>query len=350
MTYSLSSFIPRLSMRRVLPPLLGISLILFFSAILLNKFQTASAATATNIVISEIQANGAITSEDFIELYNPTSSDINLGDMRLVKRTADGATDTDIVVFLAADVIKAHGYYLWCNTSLSSTLTCDKTSTDTVSNNNSVGLRNEPANTGALVDAVSFGTVTNTLGEGTSLTVPTASTSVERKANPSSNNSSMGSGGVDEFMGNAEDTNNNTSDFVGRATPQPQNSTSAAEPIGTPSVTPSLTPTVTLIPTNSPSPTQIPSVTPSPTLIPSTTPSPTTAPSVSPSPTTIPSVTVSPTSIPSPTPIPSISPPPPIPTPKVIFSGSNFVCALHYRPLKFFNKIIFIPFARCTYP
>ena len=318
-------------MRRVLPPLLCISLILFFSAIIFNKFQTVSAAVATNVVISEIQASGAASTEDFIELYNPTSSDINLGDMRLVKRTADGATDTDIVVFSASDVIPAHGFYLWCNSSIAATLVCDKSSTDTVSNNNSVGLRNEPTNTGALVDAVSFGTVTNTLGEEASFTIPTASTSVERKANSTSTEASMGSGGADELLGNGEDTNNNASDFVSRSTPQPQNSASSVEPIGSPSITPSITPTVTvtITPTSSPSPTDIPSVTPSPTI----------------------TVTVSPTVTVGPTPsvTPSASPTPPVPTPKVIFSGPNFTCALHYRSLKFFNKIIYIPFGHCTY-
>lgn len=314
-------------MRRVLPALLGISLILFFSAIVFNKFQTVSAATATNVVISEIQASGAASDEDFIELYNPTSSDINLGDMRLVKRTISGATDTDVVVFSASDVIPAHGYYLWCHTSLSATLTCDKTSTDTVGNNNSFGIRNEPANTGTLVDAITFGAPDNPLGEGTSLIVPTASSSVERKANPSSTEASMGSGGLDEFGGNGEDTNNNSADFVARTTSQPQNSASSTEPVGAPSVTPSQTP----------SPTEEPSTTPSPTDIPSLTPSPTTEPS--------------PTSVASPTPtlIPSVSPTPPVPTPKLIFSGSNFSCSLYYKPFRFFNKIIFIPFARCIH-
>lgn len=332
-------------MKRVLPPLLGISIILFFSAILLNRFQTASAATATNVVISEIQASGATSTDDFIELYNPTSSDINLGDMRLVKRTADGDTDTDIVVFVAADVIKAHGYYLWCNASLAGTLACDKSSTDTVNNNNSIGLRNEPANTGTLIDAVTFGTVTNPLGEGTSLTVPTASTSVERKASSTSTTSSMASGGIDEFMGNAEDTSNNSSDFVVRTSPQPQNSLSSAEPIITPSVTPSASPTITTTPTTSPSPTITQPTSPSPTVIATTTPTTT----VSPTSTLTPTVTAPATMTPSPSPKPSVSPTPPIPTPKVIFSGPRFTCAIHYRPLTFFNKIIFIPFGHCAY-
>jgi len=41
----------------------------------------------------------------------------------------------------------------------------------------------------------------------------------------------MGIGGIDEFEGNGYDSNNNSNDFVQRTTPQPQNSSSQAEPI-----------------------------------------------------------------------------------------------------------------------
>lgn len=336
-------------MQRALPHLLAVSLILFFSAIVLNKFQNASAAAATNIVISEIQVAGVNPTDDFIELYNPTSSEIDLKDYRLVKVTGSGTDDDGVVAFENGDVIPAHGYFLWCNTNLATTLNCDSATSGSIANNNSIGLRNGALNTGILVDSVTFGTVTNSLGESLSLTAPTASTSVERKANASSTNVSMAVGGIDEFMGNAEDTNNNSSDFVARPLPQPQNNASPIEPIGAPSASPSLSPapTATLTPTNTPSPT----VFISPTLTVTNTPSvtATTTPSVSPTSTLTPTVTTPATITPTPSLKPSVSPTPPAPTPKVIFSGPRFTCAIHYRPLKFFNKIIFIPFGHCTY-
>lgn len=324
-------------MRRVLAPLLGISLILFFSAILLNRFQSVSAATATNIVISEIQIGGAdtgTTAQDFIEIYNPTGLDVSLDGMRVSKRTS-GTTSANVVIFASDDIVPAHGFFLWCNNSLNPSLGCDSSGSGTIANDNSLALIDGSLAIGTVIDAVSLGTPGTTFGEGTSLTALTGGTSAERKANPTSTASSMASGGADEFMGNGEDTNNNSSDFVERTTPQPQNNSSSIEPIGTPSITPSLTPT------NSPFPTT------------TTTPSPTNTPSSTPSPTSTPTVTISPTSIPSPTitisPTPSVSPTPPIPTPKIIFSGPRFTCAIHYRPLRFFNKIIFIPFGQCTY-
>lgn len=338
-------------MKRIVPAFLGISLLLFFVAIIFNQFQPVSAATATNIVISELQVAGANPTDDFIELYNPTSSEIDLKDYRLVKVTGSGTDDDGVVAFENGDVIPAHGYFLWCNANLATTLNCDRSTSGSIANNNSIGLRNGALNTGTLVDSVTFGTVTNSLGEGLSLTAPTASTSVERKAKTSSTNVSMAVGGIDEFMGNAEDTNNNSSDFVARSLPQPQNNASPIEPIGAPSVTPNLSPipTATLTPTNTPSPT----LSISPTLTVTATPSPTvtatTTPSVSPTSTLTPTITTPATFTPTPTLKPSISPTPPAPTPKVIFSGLRFTCAIHYRPLKFFNKIIFIPFGHCTY-
>jgi len=348
-------------MNKLLPGLLGIGLFSILGVAFLLHSKNASAAAATHLVISEIQVAGTTSTDDFIELYNPTSSEIDLKDFRLVKITADGTTDTSVVAFEEGDAIPAHGYFLWCNTSSAASLSCDRSTSGTVANNNSVGLRNGALNTGELVDAVSFGTVTNTLGEGTSLTAPVASSSVERKANASSTEASMGSGGIDEFAGNAEDTNNNTSDFVVRTSSQPQNKASALEPAveatPTPTTNPSITPTAT--PTANPSTSPTPSVTmtptPSATPIPSAspTPTPTTAPSVTPTttptatPTTVPSTT--PSMSPTPSTIPSVSPTPtnPTPTPRVIARGPIFNCSVHFKPWRLFNKIYFFPFIVC---
>lgn len=313
-------------MKRFLPTFLGISLLLFLFAVVLNKSQNASASTATNVVISEIQTSGATSTDDFIELYNPTSSDISLGDMRLVKRTSTGNTDTDIVAFTASDIIPAHGYFLWCNNALSVLLSCDKSSTDSISNSNSIAIRNEPANTGTIIDAVTFGTPDFPLGEGVSLSVPIASTSVERKAKNTSTQSSMGSGGADELQGNGEDTNDNSLDFVMRSISQPQNSLSNKESINIPSSTetPIPSPAPTLTPTNSPTPTETPSPTPSPTITPSATPSPT--------------IFTSPTTTLAPTPSKHKH--------KTFFSKERFKHHIHYKHFKFFHKNITIPFIK----
>ncbi len=75
---------------------------------------------ADHIVISEVQIKGdGDTGHDFVELYNPTEYDIYLNDyegsyIRLVKRTASGASDTTLKSWSTNGVVivPAHGYHL----------------------------------------------------------------------------------------------------------------------------------------------------------------------------------------------------------------------------------------------
>ena len=343
-------------MKKFLPAFLFLAVLFGFAFFAHN--QKVSAATS-HLVISEVQIAGVGTgngNQDFVEIYNPTSSSILLNGMRLGKKTS-GTTSATIVAFASGKSVPAHGFFLWCNTSLSSVLSCDASGSGTIANDNSLAIINGSLASGTVVDAVSFGTPGTTFGEGTSLTAPASGTSVERKANSLSTPTSMGVGGVDEFVGNGEDTDNNASDFVSRSAPQPQNSNSASEP---PFITP------TQAPTNMPSPTSEPSATPSPTLEPSATPTPTVE--ASPSPTQTPSVTPSPvpsdmptptveptttpTLIPTSQPTPSLTPtltPTPTPTPGgiIILNSPHLICSLEYKPIKFMTITIQFPFVSC---
>lgn len=277
---------------------------------------TSKADTAIHLVISEIQIAGATATEDFIEIYNPTSLAVSLEGLRLVKRTSSGVADTSIVAFAADEEVAPHSYFLWCNSDISGALGCDKTTSGTVAFNNSVALRNGPVDTGTVVDSVTFGAVTNALGEGTPIsTAPEASQSAERKATTTSTADSMNTGGADEFAGNGEDTDNNNSDFVLRAVSQPQKSSSNSEVPATPSATPTPTITPTESPTETPTPSSTPTESPSPT--PESSPTISPSPTVESTPTATPEPTATPTTLPTETPIPTATPSPsptPIPT------------------------------------
>ncbi len=297
-------------MKRLLPAIIGIFVISFIAFSFFRHSRNASAAVATHVVISEVQIAGATTTDEFVELYNPTGSNVDLSSWRLGRKSQPGNPQTDLVSSISG-VVKSHGYFLIGSDSYTGSITPDvvyASASSSIASNNSITLYN-----GSSSEIDTLGLGTSTASETATIGNPTANKSVERKANSTSNTASMAIGGGDEFAGNGEDTDNNSVDFVTRNTPQPQNSQSAVEPVG---VTPSVSPTASPSPTSSVTPTPSPTPTPTPTL----TPAPTAVPSVSPTPT---------------------------PAPNVIFNSPHLICTLNHRFIKFFNFQIPIPFVRC---
>lgn len=310
-------------MRRLLPALLGFPLLILTIILYFNWSKNASAAQATHVVISEVQIAGPNgTDDEFVELYNPTGSSVDLAGWRLTRKTSGGTQNT--LVSNITGTIPAHGYFLVAHSaSYSGATTADiqySAASQNIAINNSVVLYSDAGTT--QVDLVGMGSAT--ASETASTVNPASGESVERKANSASDATSMGTGGTDEFAGNGEDTDNNASDFVSRLASQPQNSESAIEPpVG---------PTPTLSPTLTPSPSPTPSVEPSPTTAPTSSPTPT----LSPTPSIVPSVS------------PTLSPVPPTPTPKIIARGPIFTCTLEQKPWRFFGKTFFFPFIHCA--
>ncbi|MDO8505894.1 MAG: lamin tail domain-containing protein [bacterium] len=192
---------------------------------LFTGVREARASHGTHLVISEVQITGGagLTKNDFVELYNPTGAAIDLNGIRLVKRTATGTTDTTLKSWTESAMIPAHGYYLWANSDfVSLTPTADAKTTGTISDDNSVALRQGAEDTGTIIDAVGWGAALNGFVEGSVFSEnPGANISIERKP-----------GGSE---GNGEDTGNNANDFVLQSTPNPKNSTSSPMPaIATP--------------------------------------------------------------------------------------------------------------------
>lgn len=194
--------------------------------------QKALAANADHVVISEAQTGrtGA-TTNDFIELYNPTPSAINLKGLRLVRRAQTATTDTTIKSWTTDTFIPANGFYLWANSGYSAIAVApDTTTTSTIADNNSIALRQGPENTGTIIDGLAWGSGhVASIGERTPLQNISPDKSLERKANALSTQASMGIGGLDELKGNAWDTDDNSADFVLSANSQPQNSLSLPE-------------------------------------------------------------------------------------------------------------------------
>ncbi len=296
-------------MKKFLPiGIIGLSLVLL---VLVYRTPPLVLSATNHVVISEIQVRGISDADDeFVELYNPTGSSIDLAGWKLTKRTETATSDANLVASISG-TIPAHGFFLITSQDSLASGSADKiySTSGRIAADNSV-LLYEKGNA-VPVDLVGMGAA-NTNESSAAAAIPPNGGSIERKALSSSTADSMGIGGADEFAGNGEDTDHNFNDFVTRTASQPQNSQSSIEP---PLVSPS--PSVSPEPTIEPTPTPLTSATPEPTATASPTLEPSSTPSVSPSPTIVPSPTPSPTLEPTPTPTiePSITP---TPTPTII--------------------------------
>ena len=302
-----------------------------------NHSQKAKAAT-NHIVISQIQISGSSSNDEFVELYNPTNSSIDLSKWRLTRKSSTGGSVQNLVASISG-TIAPRGYFLIAHPSAITSSTADQvysSSSSAITTNNTITLFSDAGIT--TVDKVGIGTAVDAETAAFS-TNPDISQSIMRKATQNSTETSLINGGAEATLGNGFDTDNNANDFVLIMVAQPRNSKSpqAQQPTNTPlpSVTPILTQTLpTVAPTVEPTPTSLPTVVPTntpeptatiiPTVTPTVTPKPTNIPTPTSTPTPLPTSTPTPTKVPAPTttPVPTViptsTPTPVIPTPTVI--------------------------------
>jgi hypothetical protein len=190
-------------------------LILFF-VVFVILFPKYSYASVNHLVISQVQIAGAKTTDDFVEIYNPTSEDIDLKGTRLGKRTQTGDADGSLKSWTETTIIKSHGFYLWANSDFANLAVSPDSATGSfISNDNGVALRSGLANSGTIIDSVAWGNAANTFVEGAAYaTNPDPGKSLMRKLSDS---------------GEIIDTDNNSSDFSIQ-TSSPHNLASVAPP------------------------------------------------------------------------------------------------------------------------
>ncbi len=188
-------------------------------------------AAPDHVVISQVQVTGGPghTDQDFIELFNPTSASLNLKGYRLVKRTGSGTSDTTIKSWTSGATIPAYGFYLWANTNYK-IVTADVTTSQTISNDNSIALRHGAEDTGTIVDAVGWGKASNSLVESHAFpTNPPAATALHRKVAEPGSRQDTGNNAEDfELAAAAPHTSKTTPELtvaVGQAVPKAQSTT-----------------------------------------------------------------------------------------------------------------------------
>lgn len=146
-----------------------------------------------------------------MELYNPNSTDVNLQTWKLTRKASTG-TESNLVASLSG-TIKAHGFFLITpQTGYLGLTPPDRTFSvagSPIVSDNTILLYGPSGTT--LIDKVGWGSAVDR--EGTAAANPLVGEGLERKANSSSTIDSMANGD-DKLLGNGEDTDNNTNDFI----------------------------------------------------------------------------------------------------------------------------------------
>lgn len=219
----------------------------FIFVLLIFTASTIFAQSTNHIVISEFSTRGASSATDeFVELYNPTETSVNLTGWKLQYKATSGTSWIDYFSIPAGNIIPARGFFLIANNGYSGTVTPDvRWGTAGLADNGHIRIVNSSS---IEIDKVGWGTAIDPEG---GVAAPNHGTtgnnnSVERKAKSTSTADSLKSNGLHSLLGNGYDTNNNGNDFIQQTNGRnPQNTSSPVEPTlsqGSGSV--SITPTV----------------------------------------------------------------------------------------------------------
>jgi hypothetical protein len=213
-----------------------------------GSLENAIAQHATHVVIGELYGGGGNAGStfrnDYIELYNPTDTDITMTDWS-VQYATSGGLFTAGKLSRFSGLIPAHGFFLIQEAQgaggsanlpapdASDTINLSATSGKlALAGDTNLVTAPDGAN---VLDFVGYGSANQFEGAGAVGALSNTS-SAERKAQQTSTISSMSDGGADSLHGNGFDSGSNVDDFVLRTVQIPQNSSSPREapPAGPP--------------------------------------------------------------------------------------------------------------------
>jgi len=196
------------------------------------------------VLISEIQAQGATDTDEFIELYNRRDYAVDLSNYSLQYSAGTGqvSNSSPASKLNLSGMIQANGYLLIANSdgydgASAADISYTTSNFDLSHVGGTVFLVNTQdalmfPQSGSIENRVAWGSVSGSgalYPEGSAAPAPVANGSLERKAFSDSTPSSMASGGIDATMGNSYTSDDNANDFISRTTAEPQNTSSDTE-------------------------------------------------------------------------------------------------------------------------
>lgn len=196
-------------------------------------------SNVNHVLISEVQVAGANAGDEFIELYNPTDSEIDISgwSIQYLSGSATSTTQTVKKNFESGNAISARSYFLIArglnasgtdgyigtrspdmeHRTFSLSGAADGATIFLVSNQEKI----TDGSDADIVDRLAYGSGIGLIAETSPAPLPSANQSLERKAWLSGACSSAS--GANEYSGNGCDTGNNSLDFEVRSAPNPQN-------------------------------------------------------------------------------------------------------------------------------
>ena len=235
------SFTARQAPQAPVVPLVLVLLLAFVASLVPPWPARGEEGGPDHLVISEVVTGGSTASDEFIELYNPTTGALPLEGLELVYVSASGATISRRAAWaVGSPVVPAGHHVLVANELGAYAPIADATfATGMAASGGSAALRIQGAS--SAIDAVGWGTAASSWTEGTVAVAPPAGSSLERLP-----------GGPE---GSGTDTDDNASDFALREVPGPQNLGSAPTPDPDATPTPASSATLSTPPSIPPTPT-----------------------------------------------------------------------------------------------
>lgn len=132
------------------------------------------------LLIIAVQIEGEEKNHDFVKLYNPNSTPVNLNGYRIVKRTKTGRSDYPIKSWNVDVFVPAFGYHIWANNSYTG-IVADSRTSYILAPDNAIAIRFGKADEGFIVDSVGWGSYSGIFCEGVCGANPEANQVLHRK-------------------------------------------------------------------------------------------------------------------------------------------------------------------------